>query len=227
MKERLLKTQNVHQGESGVVIMEATFCIVISMVVLFLLLSVGFYLYQLVMVQVVANETAENIAATYKYANLSDSADLTEGDVADIGLFRYWFSNGTELEEANEAAGTSYANGRLSKTSLAQSNGEAAVMIEVVTDDIGRMHYEVTVTQSYTFLLGNILEMIGLTGTQEMSATAYVQGVDISYYINSVKTWKSVTETVTGLSGAAGVVDSVLGAVSSGITLITDLFGLS
>lgn len=218
---------NRDEGESGVIILESTFCVLICMVVLFLLLSAGFYFYQVVMVQVVANETAENIAATYKYADLKDSADLTADDIADIGLYRYWFSNGTDLEAACETTGASYANGRLSKTSLALSNGSPTVTVETVTDDIGRMHYKVTVTQTYTFLLGDILNLIGLEGTQQLTATAYVQGVDISHYINSVKTWKSVTDTVVGLSGGAGAVNSILSAVSSVVKLLEDLIGLS
>ncbi|MCD8086232.1 MAG: hypothetical protein LUF28_07920 [Clostridiales bacterium] len=222
MKKIASDKQNL-KSDSGTIILESTFCILVCMVVLLLLLSVGFYLYQVVLIQVVANETAENIATTYKYADLADSADLTADDIANIGLYRYWFSNGTNLEEASMSTGASYANGRLSKTSLAQSNGSATVTVESVTDDIGRMHYEVTVTQTYTFLLGDILNMIGLNGTQQMSATAYAQGVDVSYYINSIKTWKSVTQTVTGLSGEAGVINSVLGMLSSAIKLIKDI----
>ncbi len=210
--------------ESGTIMLEATFCMVVCIIVMALLLSVGFYFYQLVMVHVVTNETAEYLAVTYKFSSLEDSAELTADDIAGVGMYRYWFSREDSLNDAAAAKGTNYANSRLSKTTLALSNTTPTVTVTSVDDDIGRKHYEVTVTQTYTFLMGDLLELIGLTGTQQMSATAYVCGVDVSHYINSVKTWSSVSKTLTDLLPGQDLADSILGALDSIDTLFETLF---
>ncbi len=219
------KNSASNSGDSGTIMLEATFCMVVCIIIMALLLSVGFYFYQLVMVHIVANETAEYVASTYKFATLRDSAQLEAADIANIGMYRYWFSREDELTDAAATKGTNYANSRLSKTTLAVANTMPTVTVTSVDDDIGRNHYEVTVTQEYTFLMGDLLELIGLTGTQQMSATSYVRGVDVSHYINSVKTWESVADLFAELIPGQEMVDSILSTGKSICKLFESLFG--
>lgn len=204
--------------ENGTIMLEATFCILVCIVVIMLLLSTGFFLYQKVMISVVANEVAENVTQTYKLLSAEDSSDISLEDVENVCIYRYYFFSSI-YRKSNEKKGRAYANIRLSKTSLAQDDGTIPVVtIEQVHDDIGRFHYEITVKQHYTFLWGELLEWIGIPGSQEMTATAYAEGVDIFHYVNTVKTYKYFSNKALQTS---------LGKVlNSGVKVIKSIYNL-
>lgn len=211
--------------ESGYLMLEATFCYAICMIVIVLLLSVGFFLYQLVLVQVVTNEVAQEVAQNYKLRYVEDSGEVTEQDVITVGKYRYTLFR-SSFDEAKQAAVETYAVSRLGKTSLSIAGSSPTVTIETVKDDIGRRHYTVTVSQPYTFLLGNILELIGLKGSMELSGTAYVQGTDMLNYINTVKLWRYLADMplLDDIKGTKAV-DSIIKAINSVWTMANELLG--
>ena len=59
--------QEVIKNESGTVMLEGVFGVFVSIIVMAFLLSFGFYLYQQTMVDIVANEVAEEVVMTYKF----------------------------------------------------------------------------------------------------------------------------------------------------------------
>lgn len=207
------------KAEGGFVILEATFCILVSMVVLILLLSISFWLYQLVMVSVVSNEVSSEVAQNYKLINVQDNGDVTAEDIAGVGKYRYSIFK-KSFDKENEETAKKYASGRLTQTSLSQSAGTPSVEIETVLDDVGKRHYEVTVTQNYTFLLGNILELIGLNGTQTIQRKSYVQSTDMLSYVNAVKTEAYIADLCTGNTSAGKAANSIISAVNSVINLV-------
>ena len=174
------------RNDRGTVMIEGVFGVMVSIIVMAFLLSFGFYLYQQTMVDIVTNEIAEEVVMTYKFRDVDDCADISLSDVQNIGRYRYFLFAG-QYDSANEAKGTTLANVRLSKTSLAQSNSAPKVEIEKVGDDLGRMHYEVTLTQNYEFMMGDILNLVGIADADTLSTTVYVEAVDVSNYINTVK----------------------------------------
>lgn len=198
-------------NESGMIMLEGTFCILICLLVTLLLMSLGFYLYQRVMVTVVTNEVAATVAETYKLPNVENSANITLSDVQHTGLFRYLF-NGKRYVKANENKATRYANARITKTSLAAIKRGPTVSISAINDDVGRYHYKVVVSQNYTFLFGELLKMIGIDTTQDISSTSYVRGVDILHYVNAVRTVKYFT-SARGTVGST--VESCIKAIHS------------
>lgn len=211
------------RDERGYMILEATFCYAVCMIVIVLLLSVGFFLYQMVLVQVVTNEVAQEVAQNYKLRNVADSDSVTECDVITVGKYRYTIFR-SSFDQAKQQTVEQYATSRLGKTSLSIGWGDPVVTIETEKDDLGRRHYQVTVSQTYTFLLGNVLELVGLNGSMELSSTAYVQGTDMLSYINSVKFWRyladypllnniSVTEVADKLIKAVNSVYQMAGAL--------------
>lgn len=211
-------------SELGTVVLEATYCTVIVVFVLMFLLSFGFFLYQQVMVSIVTNEIAENVARNYKLRDREYDSEVTISDIDDIGRYRYLF-NTKSFEKNHEEQATKYAIKRLSATSLAQTpqgdNG-VTVKIKTVTNDLGRMHYEVTVKQEYKFLLGELLEIfIGQDGTQVIESTAYVESNDVSHYIKTVKNWKYATSLINKNSKIAKTLDSIISIIKTWL----DIFG--
>ena len=205
-------------NERGAVMLEGVFGILVSILVMALLLSLGFYLYQRTVVRIVANEIAEEVAITYKLRNVGDSTSISLNDITGIGKYRYYLFANTFTRE-NEAKATALAGERLPKTALAKADGAPEVEITVVKDDVGRMHYEVTLRQDYTFLLGKILNLLGIEKSGTLSSTVYVEAVDISYYINTVKM------TNYGLEKFTDAI-SVLKAVDSVVKLMKSVYGI-
>ena len=54
------------KNESGEIMLEAVFCIIVTLFVVMFLLGIGFVLYQHTVVSIVNNEVAEEISHTYK-----------------------------------------------------------------------------------------------------------------------------------------------------------------
>ena len=209
--------ERIRDDESGSAIMlEGVFGVTVCMIVLIFLLSFGFFLYQREVVSIVANQVAEEVAQSYKFRDVKDATALSDSDVKNLGHYRYLFSNASSLHSKNETKAQVLANSRLPETSLAKANGGGAkVEIERVTSDIGRCHYEITVSQKYTFLLGGALELIGLSENQMLESTVYVEGVDISHYVNMVKLTSWGMDELGGAFPLLKLVNTTIGLMST------------
>lgn len=202
------------KNERGTVMLEGVFGVMVSIIVMAFLLSFGFYLYQQTMVDIVANEIAEEVVMTYKFRDVDDCSEITLDKVKNLGRYRYFLFAG-QYDSANEQKGTTLANVRLSKTSLSKANSTPKVEIEKVGDDLGRMHYEVTLTQNYEFMMGDILSLVGLRDAETISTTVYVEAVDVSNYINTVKMTNYGLKKFSGAVPLLNTVNSVIKLMKS------------
>ena len=200
--------------ERGSVMLESTYCILISVIVLMFIMSFGFFLYQHTVVTIVANEVAEEVAQTYKLRNVTDSSTVTSSDISGIGKYRYLFFSDS-FNTKNEAKLTTLANVRLTKTSLNEMDGRIKINVETVVDDIGRRHDEVTVSQRYTFLLGELLAFIGQSDSQIIERTSYVESPDVLNYVNTVKATQYGMDELSENVGFLGVIDSAISLLHS------------
>lgn len=202
------------KNERGTVMLEGVFGVFVSIIVMAFLLSFGFYLYQQTMVDIVANEVAEEVVMTYKFRDVDDCSEITLDKVKNLGRYRYFLFAG-QYDSANEQKGTTLASVRLSKTSLSKANSAPKVEIEKVGDDLGRMHYEVTLTQNYEFMMGDILSLVGLNDAETISTTVYVESVDVSNYINTVKMTNYGLKKFSGAVPLLNTVNSVIKLMKS------------
>ena len=196
-------------------IIEATLCMIATMVVLIMIMCFGFVVYQHAMVGIVANQAAEEIAVTYKLQNVPDSSSVTLEDVTEVGKYRYWSSHIGDFESANESKLSIYAQSRLTQTSLAIDNGGYDVSVERVADDIGRAHYEIKVTNEYTHLFEYVFTAFGQEPPTVLSATSYVADNDILSYYNTVNTTKYVCGKIPG----SKIVDGIFGVIHAIVSL--------
>ena len=201
-------------GQRGSIILESTYCILATIIVLIFFLSFGFFLYQKTMIKIVANEVAEEVTQTYKLRYVSDSSDIESRDISGIGKYRYLFFTDS-FNEKNEIKVKNLSNARLTKTSLAKKEGTLYTEVETVVDDIGRRHYVITVRQRYSFLLGDLLEIIGQEGVQELEVVSYVESADVLNYINTVKMTKYGIDKVKDNESFQGAVDSAISLLKS------------
>ena len=216
----MIKICSNADSQKGSIMLEGVFGVLASMFVLFFLLSFGLYLYQQTLVGIVTNEVAEEIATTYKYLDVSENSTIALENVTSIGRYRYLLCSG-RFDQGNKQKGESIATAHLSKTSLALSENSLNVSIKKVSDDVGRVHFEVTLSDSYDFMLGGLLDIVGIDTTDNISRTAIVESVDILNYVNSVK-------TVNYFMGKAdeipilNTISSVIGTIRS----VAHLFGI-
>lgn len=179
----------------GTIVLESSYCMALSILVVFFLISYGFFLYQRSMVYVAANEIAEEIGQTYKLENVADASSVTADDVANVGNYRYSLCKNSFLS-SNLSKGLNLAETRLMKSSLAKDEGGLQVEIRQVADGVFRQHYEITVSKQYSLLLGKLLKEIGQDEKQVMSTTVYVESVDVLSYTNAVRLEKFATNEV-------------------------------
>ena len=175
-------------SEKGVLILEATFGFFITMLVMLFLLSIGLLLYQRVLVSVVANQAATDIAQTYKLWNVSDNSTLSKEDVINVKPFRGLVPK--KYDDKNTQKAYTYVNSRLKQTSLANPNGMLDVTVRTVHDDIGRNHYKITVSQKYIFLFGDILSLFGIRNYDEITAVSRAEAKDMTGYTSNIKLYK-------------------------------------
>lgn len=201
-------------NERGAIVLESTYCILFAAIMLVFLISFGFLLYQNVVVTVVANEVAEEVSQTYKLRNVTDSSSVSEADVSSVGKYRYLFF-ADRFESKNETKAKNLANVRLSKTALAEDEGTVQVDVKAVVDDIGRRHYEVTVRQKYSFMLGKLLSFVGQQDVQTLEKTVYVESSDVLHYVNTVKMTQYGINKLKDNSSVLGVFDSAISLLHS------------
>lgn len=201
--------------ERGAVMLEATWCVLIVLLVCLILISLGFLMYQHTVVQVVANEISQEVSQTYKYKTATDTSSVTQSHVSDVGMFRY-FKN-KSFSAAGERKFKALAQSRLPQTNLARQEGAMTVSVKRVSDDAGRYHLEITVEQRYGFLLGDLLSRLGMSDLMTVKSTVYVAGTDILYYTNMIRNWSSmydlIGETKIGgtLSSCFSIINSMVG----------------
>ena len=208
------KKSGISNGETGEIMIEAIIIFPLVLFILLMLISLGFLLYQHALITEVANETAIEIAQTYKYTDMSSSsAAITDEMTAKIKRYRYWL-HGNELLHRKQQLAEEYGTNRLAKSSMARAISEPSINLQIKTDNIGRKHIVVDVSCQYEILLGGILDYFGMNGKPIFHATACAEIEDIGYYMSMIR----LTRYASGIGGGTKVVktvDSVLNAIKT------------
>lgn len=201
--------------DEGTLMLEAVFSMTIILFVMIALISFGFYLYQFTTIQYVCNEVSEEVAMTYKFPNASTAAEITDSEIKQVSAYRYSIHKAA-MRDKNESNVKVLMSRRLPQTALAKAvSSEPTVTINKIGDDIGRAHYEITVTQNYVFLWGGALKWFGIDASKELSATSYVEAVDVSTLVNHVKLTKYAISEIEGYSSVLTAISTVLSTVNS------------
>lgn len=200
--------------ERGSIMLESTYCILAAVFLLMFLLSFGFFLYQKTVVTIVANQVAEEVSQTYKLRNVTDRSSVSSADAASVGKYRYLLFDG-RFQARSQARAKTMADSRLSQTNLAKEENGLTVKVKPVVDDIGRRHYEVTVGRSYSFLLGDLLNILGIHDVEKIEKTVYVESSDVLNYVNTVKATKFGLSQPGELSNILGAMDTVISTIQA------------
>ena len=210
------------RGELGI---ESTYCIIITLFVLMVMVAFSFLLYQRVVFTAVSNQIAEQVVQLYKYTrpDLTSSVDLQQSDVIQVGLYRYLLKK-DKMGQICVQRAQSALSSRLTQTSFARQGGYL-VSVEPVSDDVfGRRHFRVEIEARYGLLLEGFLDAVGLQDAGRMSAVVYVEGYDILSYVNTLYTSEYIVDTLTD-NTIGDMAESLFSIVKSCISLLDTLFG--
>ncbi|MBR6405559.1 MAG: pilus assembly protein [Lachnospiraceae bacterium] len=182
-------------SSGGEVMLESVLVLAIVLIMACALLGMGIFFYQQAVLQISANEAASYIAAGYKYAGKSSAGkDLTdtrisEQEIRDVRVYRTLF----KLNNRNGIwpRVRHYYDDRLSLFSLnpAESGLSQPMSIRLITDNIGRIHVEVTLKTRISSAAGSLLYRLGIYDSPEpvLQATGRAEVLDITGYGSDVR----------------------------------------
>lgn len=208
--------RTVQKEDNGSLMLDGMIAMLLTMVLLVFLMGFGFLLYQQWVVSSVADDTASRIAQSYAYPNTDPVIGYLNVDIIrSAPLFRYNISGNTQ-KNANKAE--KYAAWSLNGSSLAYPVSEPEIQVREVYDGLARRHIEVAIQAEYEIPFGGALEYFGLKKTVTYRAVGSGVCVDILDYVNTVDTFKALTDQTFG-SEALDAANSVLSMVHKIIEL--------
>ena len=176
---------------SGEVMLESTIVMLITLMLIIAMISLGFLFYQRAMLSYVANDIASEIAASYKEVKVQTD-DNGNQDAANQLMYRSSFRI-SSIARAKKEIAEEMLKEKLPLVSLGVGNDAEIADFNAVTDNIGRMHVEVTAKAKCNILFGEALVYFGiLDDMPEFTAVGSAQCLDLTAYAGYVNFWKYV-----------------------------------
>jgi hypothetical protein len=231
MSKMLKKLKKEHSGE---IMIESCIIILITIFLLIAILSLGFAYYQQAMIKTVANETAEMVAANYKYTSQEDIAnvELNDDTIKEIKMYRTTFQV-SKMAKSNKCNAEKYVPKRINITNLGINESDPTIdYFSVEVDKLGRTHVDVEVSMKTQILFQGALDYFGIfDGTPTYTASARAQCLDITghaamvsftkYIDNKIKesdlgqTVVNITNIINDIKHIAGNVRTIADMLSS------------
>lgn len=179
--------KDIH-NEDGEVMLESTLVMLLTTFVLIAMLSVGFLFYQQALINTVATDLANDIATSYKLPKQSDKNTEESNALNDIKLYRTSVAM-FSMKAMHKKHAEEYLPKRIQLSTLGITEKEPQVEdFDIVIDNIGRMHVELTVSMECEILFGGALKYFGFfDSVPKFTATSRAECLDITAYASHVK----------------------------------------
>lgn len=198
--------------EDGALAIEGMIILTVTIFFLVFLLGFGFLFYQRWLVSAVANDTAARIAQNYAYPMTDPVMGFVDSSLkSSLSPYRYI---GSSLKDSNAEKAEKYAVWRLDATDFAYAVSEPDIHVETMYDDFAQRHIVVDITVEYEIPFGGALAFFGLDKTVKYHATGRAVIMDVSDYMYSVTTLKTISNQ-TFKSKIIGTIDAVLGLINT------------
>ncbi|MGN0488109.1 MAG: TadE/TadG family type IV pilus assembly protein [Ruminococcus sp.] len=189
MKEFIKKLKS---NKSGEITIEAMLVTIPTIFVLLFLISLGFLLYQHWNMQIAVDDAASKIAGTYAVLDADDkTGNVNAEGYRNVQCYRNlqigFFGSAGDYIKSSEKRVNEYLVKRLNKTSFAKSIGDPTIDFEIVKDGYARKHISITAKSTFRIPFSEGLELFGMSGKREYTATASADCVDMLDYVNAVK----------------------------------------
>ena len=172
---------------SGEVMLESTIIFLIIAFVLVAMISLGFLYYQKAMISNVAVEIASDVASAYKPTSLTPTDGNAQNAATTIKMYRLSFALNS-LKVLHKQRAQKYLDSRIPITTLGLTEGTPTVtQCDIIVDNIGRLHTEVTVEMKSDVLFSGALKYFGIIKeVPTFRATARAECLDVTGYAGYV-----------------------------------------
>lgn len=196
-------------NEKGEIMLESTFIMIMTLMVLIAMISVGFLFYQQAMLNTVATELATEIASNYKITEQEiGSTDVNVDTLKNIKLYRTSVSM-TSMKVLHKQRAEEYLPERVKLSTLGFNEKDPKIEnFNVEVDNVGRMHTEITISLECDILFGGALKYFGIIdSTPKFTATGRAECLDLTGYSGHVQFLNYVKSK---MESDGGVINDIL-----------------
>lgn len=219
------------RNESGEFVIESTFLMFITIMMVFFVINVGGIYYNRVVVTAVANESANAVAAIYGNNYKEPFMNFTDSDsVSSRNPYRYAFLGTKHIRENTEEKGKWYACYLLSKTELNRDNKKTTkkdfdgVKVECVDcHALDAVKVQVSITREYPVLTVNptkALNVPGMSSYYTVKAEGGAVCYDLLHQMNSIGLKKQLFAKADDKSTIISIIDNAANALNNGCKAI-------
>lgn len=213
-KQKLKKW--LYDESSGEVMLESTIIITMTLFIMIAMISLGFLFYQQAMLTTVATEAATEIASNYKLSSQNDDGD--------IKLYRTTFAL-NKMEAACQQQAKEFVENRIPLTTLGMDTQVTVDNCEVVMDNIGRLHTEVTISMKCDFLFSGALKYFDIIDdTPTFSATGRAECLDITAYAGHIQFFQYIDTKLNEDGGNGATFLKNVAEIVENVKSIMDVF---
>lgn len=179
------------EERSGEITIETMLVMIPTIFVLLFLIGLGFLLYQHWNMQIAVDDAASKIAGTYSVVGADNrTGELDEITYRAVRPYRNiqlgFFGSENDQKAATKKRVAKYVQTRVNTTTFAKPVGTPQVDCEIEEDAYARKHLRLNVTSSFRIPFSEWLELFGISGTREYTATASADCADMLDYMNAV-----------------------------------------
>lgn len=202
--------KQMKRDEQGEIMLESMLALLVTLFVLFFLISLGFLYYQQWMVQTAAEDAANKIAETYSCTATDPIIGYTDvRRICDRKLYRY-MANKESIKNKNKKMARQFAVYRLKKGSLARQKAEPDIKVEVKDDNLARRHITVEITCRYEIFLGDFLEIFQIKKTRMFKGYGQAECLDLIDYVNTTDYFEQMASLKWTGSKIVEMINSVI-----------------
>lgn len=178
------------EQESGVIMIEAIYVVVIAIMVIFFVINVGVIYHNRIVVAAIADEAASGVAGIYGALDKEPFfAYMEEEDFKHINPYRY-ISYGSTFKDITEKKATWYASYLVYESDFTTNKTlpmpDTTVTCECSENEIGLKTLSVTIKKKYPIFIMNPVSFWGLDPEYEVEATGTAVCYDVIHQMNSI-----------------------------------------
>jgi hypothetical protein len=200
-------------GESGVVMIEAVYVVVIAVLIIFFTINVGVIYHNRIITTSAANESANGVAEVYGCTGAEPFyAYVSPEYFKGRDVYRYLFDGKNKLNSTAVQKGKWYAGYLISELEFsAEHNMDFSdVTVCCEKNDIGAQTISVTIKREYPVFIINPASFWGLDPRYNVEAVGTAVCYDIIHQMNAVSFVHEIEDTADGMTALTSILDTIL-----------------
>lgn len=212
--------------ESGVVVVEATFVVVIAILIIFFTVNVSVVYHNRLVATAVANEAASGVAEVYGCVGKEPFYAYTNsGYFKGRNIYRYLDTNGLRLKinTSAEEKGKWYASYLISHTEFNPADKARKMNFDDVVVECGKSRHginvlTVTIKREYPVFIMNPVSFFGLDPTYTVKAKGTAVCYDVIHQINAVSFAREINHRLLPSKSIGETMDETLELINRIVT---------